>query len=332
MADSVSLPFSVPYFASTHASAAPGLAMAGHPTAYNGYLSQCITISCSRRFLNGYSSPEIMIPKSNIVCFNFIERYVLASRFAYPYYREFIKKMLNEGFYIYYSGVDDFYLPGKSWYGTRHMNHDGIICGYDDDDQTYSIAAYDIDWVFNLIRIPQDCYMEGLFACLEKEQYGSIVAYKIKDVEVKLDDLQILKGLKTYLKNTIDFFSLEEQGRVSGIAVHDFLAIYMDKLKDGSITMEKMDWRVLRPVWEYKRCMLDRIKAIEEKREWDTELSSKYAPLVEDANRLRMMYAMYQNNQKQSLLDKIKNGILSLKDKETEILQDLINRMEEQNT
>ena len=45
--------------------------------------------------------------------------------------------MIDDGMYIYFHGVDDFYLPEKSWYGTRHMNHDGIICGYDDNDSNF---------------------------------------------------------------------------------------------------------------------------------------------------------------------------------------------------
>ena len=122
---------------------------------------------------------------------------------------------------------------------------------------------------------------------------------------------------------------MDQQGGVEGIAVQDFLAIYMDKIKEGFIPAEKMDWRALRPVWEHKKCMLDRIKAIEEKRGWDADLSSKYVPLVEDTNRVRMMYAMYHKTQKESLLDKMKNGILTFKDKEYEILQELIKRMEE---
>ena len=332
MPDTISLPFCVPWFAFTQGHAAPGLAMAGHPTAYNAVLNQCITLSCTRRFLQGYSSPQVFMPKSGIHSFDCLEKYGVTSRFGHPYFKEIIKQMLNEGFYIYFGGVDDYYLPGKSWYGTRHMAHDGVICGYDEADQTYSIAAYDINWVYNLIRIPQACFMEGLHACVQNEQYASIVAYRMKDIEVKLDEQMILKNIKEYIGLTVDRFSLENDGRVIGIAVQDFIVMYLDKLKDGSIPSDKMDWRSLRPIWEQKRCMVDRIRAIEEKRGWGPELSTQYVPLVEEANRVRMMYAMYHKNQKESLLDKMKSGILHFKDAEYEILQALIQRMEEEST
>ena len=35
----------------------------------------------------------------------------------------------------------------------------------------------------------------------------------------------------------MDRFSLENDGRVIGIAVQDFIVMYLDKLKDGSIVL-----------------------------------------------------------------------------------------------
>ena len=333
MPDSVSLPFCVPVFSFTPGHAAAGFALNGHPTGYNAYLNQCTTVGCTRRFLRGFTTPQMGIPRAWIGSFPYIEHYSVSSRFGYPHYRNIIKLMLDQGFYVYFNGIDDFYMPGKCWYGIRHMAHDGIICGYDDNDQTYSIAAYDINWLFNLIKIPQECLIEGLNACIKNKQYGALTAYKMREnAVISLDEKMILQNLKTYVDQTVDKYPLEQDGWIEGIATHDFLAMYMDKLKDGSIPAEKVDWRTLRPVWEHKKCMLDRIKSIEEKRGWDIELSSKYAPLVDDANRARMMLAMFHKNQKATLLDKMKNILLDLRERESEILKELIKRMEEEGT
>ena len=332
MADSVLLPFCVPVFATSPGAASAEFAMQGHPTAYNGCLNQVTTASCSRRFLTGFTSPQVGIPRVGIHSFSFIEKYGINNRFGGIYYPEMIKQMLDEGFYVYFTGIDDFYIPGKCWYGIRHMSHDGIICGYDETDKTYSIAAYDINWLFNLIRIPQECFIEGLNACIENKQYGSITAYKMKEnAVVNLDEKMILRYLKDYVNKTVDKYPLDQQGGVEGIAVQDFLALYLDKIKEGFIPADKMDWRALRPIWEHKRCMLDRIKTIEEKHGWNDELSAQYAPLVEDSSRVRMMFAMYHKTQKESLLDKMKNGILTFKGKEEKILKEFIKRMEEAN-
>lgn len=330
MAESVSFPFQVPVFATTQGAAAVGIAITGHPTAYNGFLNQCTTLYCTRAFLRGGGSPFTGIPRNGIYDFPFIERYNTHLKFAHPYTMDLIRRMLDSGFYIHYCGVDDYYLPGKSWYGLRHMNHDGVICGYDESDRTYSIAAYDINWIFSLMRIPQDCFAEGLKSCIERKEYGNLIAYRVrKDATVALDEKMILRYLKEHLTNTVDRFPLNQEGTVTGLAVHDFVAMYVGKLRDGSLPVERMDWRALRPVWEHKRCMLDRLRAVEEKHGWAAECSTEYAPLVEKANRLRMMYAMFHKNQKAGLLGKIEQGLLELREQENIILQKFVTQMEE---
>ena len=331
MPDSVSLPFCVPWFAYAHIHAAPGIAIAQHPTGYNGYLNQCTTLECNRQFLMGFSSPQISLSRATVYSFGFLEKYCVSLRFANKFKHEIIKQMLDDGFYVHFSNVDDYYLPGKSWYGVRHFNHDGIICGYDEADKTYSIAAYDNNWIFNLIRIPQDCFTKGVYSCMKDKLYSILTAYRVDPTcVVKLDEKMILQYLKEYIENTFDKFPLDQLGRVEGIAVQDFIVLYLDKIKDGSIPIEKIDWRILRPVWEHKRCMLDRIKAIEELYNWDPKFSSQYAPLVEDSNRIRMMYAVYCKTHKESLLDKVQKGIIAFKEKEEEILKEFVKRMEEE--
>ena len=329
MTKSVLLPFCMPFFANGQHNASVGLAMFGHPTAYNAVLNQCLSIGCCRRFLRGYTAADAYIPSAGLYDFDFIEKYSITGRFGVSFYKEGIKRMLDEGYYVYFYNFDDYYIPGKSWYGIRHMPHNGIVCGYDEHDNTFSIASYNTDWIFSLYRAPQDSVIEAAEACFKNKEYSSITGYKIKPgVEVKLDVEAVLKRLKQYLAVTIDKISLDCNDGCEGIATHDLLSMYVGKLKDGSISPDKMDWRALRPVWEHKRVMLDRIKAVEDVKGWNSELSDRYAPLVDYANRLRGMYAIYHKNRKVSLLDKISTGLISLREKEYDILQDFVKKME----
>ena len=329
MAKSVSLPFKKPMFATVQNSGAAEFAMIGHPTAFNSILNQITNITCTRRFIKGFTTPEVNIPNVNIHNYKFIGRYYVGFRFTYDYCMDIIKAMLDSGMYIYYGGVDDFYLPGKSWYGTRHMHHDGIICGYDDNDGTISIAAHDINWVYNLIRMPQECFMRGLKSSLEAKYYGLMTGYIIEgEVHVEIQEDMILNNLNEYMDSNFEKYPIDAEGEVKGIVVHDYLAMYIDKLKDGSIPYEKMDWRALRPVWEHKKCMLERIKAVEKKNGWGTELSERYALVVEKADRVRMMYAMYHKNHNEKLLDKIRNGLLDLGKSDKELVGIFIEKLE----
>ena len=329
MAKSVALPFVVPNFATVQSSGAAELAMIGHPTAYNQTLNQATSIRCNRKFLSGFTSPQVSVPNINIRSYKFIEQYGVSFRYAYAYCLDIIKAMLDEGMYVFYNRVDDFYLPGKSWYGTRHMHHDGIICGYDDNDESISIAAHDINWVYNLIRVPQKCFQEGLASSLDAKQYGNMIAYKIKeDTVVEINEAVMLKHLRAYLDSSFEKYPTDEDGPVLGTIVHNYLAMYIDKLKDGSIPYEKMDWRALRPVWEHKKCMLERIKAVEEKNGWTDELSARYAPIVEKANCIRIMYAMYHKNHNDNLLDKIRDGLLDVAKNDKALVEEFVKKLE----
>ena len=329
MAKSVALPFIVPNFATLQSTGAAEFAMIGHPTAHNQTLNQATNICCGRKFLGGFTSPQVSIPNISIDAYKFIEKYSINFRFIYDFCLDIIKAMLVEGMYILYDGVDDFYLPGKSWYGTRHMHHTGIICGYDDNDETISIAAHDINWVYNLIRVPQKCFLTALRSSLDDMKYGKMIAYKIKENTVaKINEREMIKFLKEYINSSFEKYPLDGTGQVSGTIVHEYLAMYIDRLNDGSIPYEKMDWRALRPIWEHKKCMLDRIKAVEKKRGWTNELSERYSPIVEKANRLRMMYAMYHKNHNNKLLNKIRDGLLELSKDDRILVTEFIKTLE----
>ena len=329
MAKSVALPFIVPNFATLQSTGAAEFAMIGHPTAYNQTLNQATNICCSRKFLKGYTSPQVSIPNIYIDAYNFIERYSLNFRYIYDFCLSIIKTMLDEGMYILYDEVDDFYIPGKSWYGTRHIHHTGIICGYDDNDNTINIVAHDINWVYNMLRVPQKCFLEALKSSLDAKHYGKMTAYKIKENTVaEINEKEMLRFLKEYIDSSFEKYPIDKQGEARGTVVHDYLAMYIEKLKDGSIPYEKMDWRALRPMWEHKKCMLDRITAVEKKKGWSNELSERYSPIVEKANRIRMMYAMYHKNHNDKLLDKIRDGLLDIAKRDKDVVGEFIKKLE----
>ena len=170
----------------------------------------------------------------------------------------------------------------------------------------------------------------SLKSSLDAKHYGNMVAYKVREnTVVEINENEMLKFLREYMDSSFEKYPISEEGQVKGTVVHNYLAMYIDKLKDGSIPYEKMDWRALRPVWEHKKCMLDRIKVVENKNGWSNELSERYAPVVEKANRIRMMYAMYHKNHNDKLLDKIRDGLLDLAQSDKEIVGEFISRLEE---
>ena len=74
--------------------------------------------------------------------------------------------------------------------------------------------------------------------------------------------------------------------------------------------------------------MLERIAAIETRNGWGSDLSETSAYVVEKANRIRMMYAMYHKNYNKKLLDKIRDGLIDLSNSDKELVGEFIKRLE----
>ena len=72
MAKSVALPFEVPNFATVQSSGAAELAMIGHPSAYNQTLNQCTSLYCTRRFVKGFTTPQVSVPNVGIYSYIFM--------------------------------------------------------------------------------------------------------------------------------------------------------------------------------------------------------------------------------------------------------------------
>ena len=329
MRESKQLPFLVPDFATFHDTAVAEMAYIDKSHARAQLLNQRMELACGRAFLTGFSSPQVTIPDAKIYTFPGMHRHCVSMIYAYPFYREIIQKMINAGSYIYLSSIDDYYIPQKSWYHEEHRLHDGILYGYDDCDDTYTLAAYDTNWIFRSFRIPQKALEESIHSALESGGNVRFIAVLVTEKEIELDVPGILKKLKEYISADFSKYPLDGNGIIKGIIVYDYLDIYFDKLLDGSIQHEKMDWRVLRIIWEYRIGMLKRLRAVEEKLQIDTSISTAYGDLVQETDRLRMLYALYHRKKKDSLLLAVKNGLLDLKAKERTLLEQFVQKVEE---
>lgn len=291
----------------------------------NWFLSNTMILTCNRRFLTGFTSPEIRIENYS---FNnpFLETKWLSMQFLKGYVNPVIRNMIDNGYYVHFGGVDDYYVHGKSWYKERHFNHDGTICGYNQKDKTYCIYAYDSNWIYQKFWTPQKSFNKGREAMFKKGIYGSLCAIKPKQDKVEFSVQSAIKGIKDYLDSDYEKYPEDGEGNVRGMVVHNYIAKYIDKLYDGSIPYSRMDRRVFRLIWEHKKVMLERIKNIEQELRLDSEVSERYCPLVSDADTMRMLYASHHMKRRDSVLPIIKIKLLNLADREKELLTLLVDK------
>ena len=324
----VMLPYVEPMYSTYHWLASAGIPAKQNITSDNWYYNNTVEWRCKRKFLHGFTTPELSLSCGSIWNMPLLYKIGTNTRFVRRCTIEIIKTMIDDGFYVSFSGVDDYYIKGKSWYKEQHVNHDGLIIGYDDENGTLTIAAYNQRWIFTVFETPQECFIEGLNELCNKGVYGELQAVKVKDELQELNFQTIYKDLKKYLSSTINDYPLDNPDAAWGVVVYDYLCMYLDKLADGSIPHNRRDRRVFRLVWEHKKCMIGRIKAIENLCGWNNELSSTYEKVVELADKVRFIYSKFVIKYSNKHLEKMQILLMRMKKLELDILGRFLKNLE----
>lgn len=322
----VELPIIEPVYSTYHNQGAASAIISSNPSIRNHFLNEIMILNCSRKFLSGFTTPEIGITSSSFLDNPYLDKKWFSSEYLNGHINAVIKYLLDSGHYVDFGGVDDYYIKGKSWYKERHFNHDGLICGYNREDKTYCIYAYDSNWIYQKFWTPQSCFEAGRKAMRKKGAYTHICGIKPLQDKVKFSAETTLKTIAEYLDSSIEKYPEEGDGEVRGIVVHEYIAKYVRRLVDGSIAYEKMDRRVFRLIWEHKKVMLERIQCIEKALGMQPDISKKYTPIVKEADNMRMLYASHHMHRRDSLLPIIQKKLLAVKAEEEKLLKELLEK------
>lgn len=316
----VELPLIEPLYRTYHYQG-PGTAIIGNnQSVRNWYLNQVMNLTCSKKFLNGFTTPEITIENSSLMSNLYLDKVWISTRFTKGYINPIVRELLDNGFYVQFGGVNDYYVKGKSWYKERHFSHDGLICGYDQNDKTYCIYAYDSNWVYRKFWTPQKNFNAGRIAMRKKGTFSHICGLKVKGDKIDFSPNTATQKIKKYLDSNVEKYPFDDEGDVYGIVVHEYIAEYVTKLYNGDIPYERMDRRVFRLIWEHKKVMFERIICIEQCLNLTNEISEQYKSVVSEADTTRMLYASHHMKRRDSVLPIIKKKLLCLMDKEKELL------------
>lgn len=289
-------------------------------------MNQVLILTCTRNFLNGFTSPQINVADSCWSDNPYLDKKLYDMQFLKGHTHFVIRNLLDDGYYVIIVGIDDYYVEGKSWYHERHFTHDGCVCGYDQENKTYCMYSYDKNWIYQKFWTPQKSFDAGLKAEFKAGRFGTICGIKPQNDQIAFSHETALKKITEYLDSNLEKYPETIEGTVSGIVVHDYIAKYVGKLYDGSIPYERMDRRVLRMIWEHKKAMLERIQLIEQDLSLNSEISSQYTAVVREADNARMLYAAHHMKRRDSVLPNIQKKLLALKEYEQKLLEQLLNK------
>lgn len=322
----VELPLIEPLYSAYQYQGMGGATLYNNESVRNWYFNEIMLLSCSRKFLSGFTTPEITIFDSSWCSNPSFEKIWFSTEYTKGYINYIIRVLLDKGFYVVFGNVDDYYIEGKTWYKERHLSHDGLICGYDQNDKTYCIYSYDNKWIYRKFWTSQKGFNAGIKSMRKKGVYSIICGLKVKGDKIEFSPSIALQNIKEYLDSSLEKYPWEGEGDVYGIVVHEYLVKYLEKLYDETIPYERMDWRVFRLVWEHKKVMLERIEKIEQELNLGDEISKKYKLLVSEADTMRMLYASHHMKRRDSVLPIMKKKLLKLMDEEKKLLTLLVEK------
>lgn len=321
------LPLVEPIY-STYHHALGSAVIKDNPSIRNFYLNQVMNLRCTRRFLSGFTTPEINIIHVDVSDNPYLDKQWISMRYLDGAIHLVIRNMIDAGYYVYFTGVDDYYVKGKSWYKERHFNHDGCICGYNQENKTYCIYAYDSNWIYQKFWTPQAAFEAGRKAMAKKGEIAIFCGVKPNSDIVDFKPQLVLDKMKEYLDSSLKKYPKTGEGEVHGIAVHDYIAMYVDKLYEGLIPYERTDKRVFRLIWEHKKAMLERLQKMEIILGLNNRTSTAYKRIVEEANKMRMLYASHNMRRRDSVLPIIHNKLIDIKKHERELLKNFMKKAE----
>lgn len=329
MNKTVELPLADPMYSTYHFQGPCIAAAPENPSVRNWVLNEAVILTCNRSFLSGRMTPDVNVVNSSWCDNPYLDRIYYPLQYTGGYINPIIRNLLDHGYYVCFCGIDDYYVKGKSWYHEKHFSHDGMICGYDREDKTYSIYAYDTNWIYQKFRTPQRCFDKGREAIQKEGGYGEIYGVRAKPEQVEFSAKTVCERLHDYLDSSFEKYPVCEEGNVYGSIVQEYLAMYIGKLCDGSIPYDRKDSRILRLLWEHKKVMLERIQKAEKVLMLGSEYSRGYKKIVSDSNALRMLYASHCIKRRDSVLPVVQKGLMRLKGDEEKVLIGFVDRLGE---
>ncbi len=264
---------------------------------------------------------------------------------------EYIISKISKGCYVLIF-VDEYYLPQKASYMSKHFLHQIMVYGYNNQTETFMTVAFNDKGVFASNEYSYKIFNQAYE--LGKENYESspvwvlnenVVIIRLKDnVKTYKFNLDLfLEELKIYLSGDGNYSmirpnNLETNGRQASFnfQVHDELILHLNNLIQGKSTM---DFRYMHLLFEHKSIMHKRLEYIVShfnSGEKLVQLIKEYSEVVKKALYARNLFLKQtiiaqggsgNDTYKNEILLKIINTVRLVKEKERKLLTNIYDEL-----
>lgn len=322
------LPLVSPIYTTTHGQCFVTSILHSNPSLRNWYLNNVMVLSVSNKNSDGLFVPRVDICQSNIGDNPYIEQQHILLTFLNGTVSRVIRNMIDRGYYVYFGAIDDFYMRGKDGFHKIHFLHDGLIIGYDQNEKTYSVYAYNYEMKLKVFNMPQICFERARKSTEKMGFCGFINAIKPMPINVELNPQLIKTRLYEYLDPPVINNSIENSTVAYGIITHQYIKKFLDLLYNNDSNMICFDLKPFKMIFEHKQFMLERIIKIEEYFKINDKISSKYSLIANKAKLFWDLCLYYNITYDKNKLKKMSNLIDDIDSMEKKLLNQLLSIMD----
>ena len=243
----------------------------------------------------------------------------------------FIVACIDKGYYIQPT-VDEYFLPDSAAYQKRHLVHETLIYGY--DKQTFVGIGYNKNGDYASYHI---MFSELEQAIVHADLTGHYDPDGLRlfkyDSQAKYDfDIYLVREQFTNLlhsRNTSYRFRMvaNPSDGAYGLATYSCLKSYIESFLYSPFSF---DIRPAHILWEHKKCMVNRLKYMEDYGYLKSEdgFSVQYEELARKTGMLRMMLLKFKITHSAVLLHRVLSILDDIAEEEKNLLQNLVKKFE----
>ncbi len=264
------------------------------PWFYSHYIQMEFQTDEKQKF-NFYRYPKYHMAVSPWLQTQIVHHNVI--RKAYKKIVDFVIDAIDEDLYVQMD-VDEFYIPNKALYHSRHYTRELLIYGYDAPNQTLTILGFDAKGNYTSSEVPFFNFEQAHINSISRNEQDCRVrmfkyldnAYYEFELEVVLEQLQDYLYAVNTSKRFRSFSRVKNYAY--GLATYRVIQNYLSFFAKNASDINRLIFHTL---WEHKQCMQERLHFLEQHGFLSSShaLSMAYAGVKKETEKLRAMSFKY---------------------------------------
>lgn len=240
---------------------------------------------------------------------------------------DFVKERIDQGNYVLFHYVDEYYLSYSKDYKMQHRIHDTYIYGY--DEKAVKAMAYK-DEKLQTLMINHDELIASLY-CNEESDNWFFCTFRPNHASKEyIDYSKVRQELFDYLNSSYSG-NHSYPFKVFGLGVYDVLSRSMQAIIDDEHLVDsEIDFRPFRTLWEHKKVLREHIlKYIEDIGIANDSLLIKINDIEETANKVFRLIIKFTMTRNVTSLQRVISYLEYAKQQEEIVIWELLSYLQD---